>query len=97
VTIAGLVADGTGRRYGDRRHVATGCNAVVTVNRGKPAVLITMPFFSLNTAISGRGCFAMEGEKRGKWMIEISGTPNWSNPITPEDFARNSMSRLRLD
>jgi len=27
--IAGLVADGTGRRYGDWRHVATGCNAVV--------------------------------------------------------------------
>ena len=27
--IAGLVADGTGRRYGDWRHVATGCNALV--------------------------------------------------------------------
>ena len=27
--IAGLVADGTGRRYVSWRHVATGCNAVV--------------------------------------------------------------------
>jgi len=27
--IAGLVADSTGRRYGDWRHVATGCNALV--------------------------------------------------------------------
>jgi len=27
--IAGLVADGTSRRYGDWRHVATGCNALV--------------------------------------------------------------------
>jgi len=27
--IAGLVADGTGRKYGDWRHVATGCNALV--------------------------------------------------------------------
>jgi len=26
--IAGLVADGAGRRYGDWRHVATGCNAL---------------------------------------------------------------------
>jgi len=30
--IAGLVADGTGRRYGDWRHVATGCNALVKFN-----------------------------------------------------------------
>jgi len=28
---AGLVADGTGRRYGDWRHVAMGCNALVSV------------------------------------------------------------------
>jgi len=27
--ISGLVADGTGRRYGDWRHVATGCNVLV--------------------------------------------------------------------
>jgi len=27
--IAGLVTDGTGRKYGDWRHVATGCNALV--------------------------------------------------------------------
>jgi len=27
--IAGLVADGTGLRYGDWRHVATGCNVLV--------------------------------------------------------------------
>jgi len=27
--IAGLVADSTGRRYGDWRRVATGCNALV--------------------------------------------------------------------
>ena len=27
--IARLVADGTGRRYGDWRHVATDCNALV--------------------------------------------------------------------
>ena len=27
--IIGLVADGTGRRYGDWRHVATGCNGLV--------------------------------------------------------------------
>jgi len=27
--IAGLVADGTGHRYGDWRHVATGCNVLV--------------------------------------------------------------------
>ena len=31
--IAGLVAAGTGRRYGDWRHVATGCNAVVKINQ----------------------------------------------------------------
>jgi len=29
--IAGLVADGTGRKYGDWQHVATGCNALVRV------------------------------------------------------------------
>jgi len=27
--IAGLVADGTGRRYGDWQQVAMGCNALV--------------------------------------------------------------------
>ena len=31
--IAGLVADGTGRRYGDWRLVATGCNALVINKR----------------------------------------------------------------
>jgi len=31
--IAGFVADGTGRRYGDWRHVATGCNALVVSDR----------------------------------------------------------------
>jgi len=30
--IAGLVTDGTGRRYGDWRHVATGCNTLVCYN-----------------------------------------------------------------
>jgi len=30
--IDGLVADGTGRRYGNWRHVATGCNALISTN-----------------------------------------------------------------
>jgi len=30
--IAGLVADCTGQRYGDWRHVATGCNALVLIH-----------------------------------------------------------------
>jgi len=38
--IAGLVADGTGQRYGDWRHVATGCNTLVLI------------YWSLNTAPS---------------------------------------------
>jgi len=32
MSIAGLVADGTGRRYGDWQHVATGCNTLVIIN-----------------------------------------------------------------
>jgi len=31
--IAGLVIGGTNQRYGDWRHVATGCNALVTVKK----------------------------------------------------------------
>ena len=29
---AALVADGTSRKYGDGRHVATGCNSLVRFN-----------------------------------------------------------------
>jgi len=40
--IAGLVADGIGGKYGDWRHVATGCNAVVHIN-----VPIALPWTAL--------------------------------------------------
>ena len=43
--IAGLVADDTGQRYGDWRHVAMGCNALVRYSKGKGSLICVVPYY----------------------------------------------------
>ena len=75
--IAGLVGDDTGRRYGDWRHVATGCNALVII-------IMTMYMALLSWRGHGLGSTGSFDECRlsARWPPTLKPSqPTW--PVSP--------------
>jgi len=64
MTIAGLVADGISRRYGDLRHVATGCNALVRLSR--PCASAMRPYVNLLRTYE----FDIRPHRRCTWTVQ---------------------------